>query len=101
MHQQVLAKIALKQGKKKLKEKKEEFSYAKIWEESRKRQEEEKDEAKEKIKMQVWQLKNVPVYIKEELIKFIEFGKMRKDVKKNLEIENWPKELKEFMELSL
>ena len=103
MHQEVLAKIALKEGKKILKEKQEKFSYATFWEESRKKEEEGKDLFREKLKMQVWNLKHVPIYAKEELIKLIEFGSMRKEVwaeiKKHREdIEKeWPQELKEFV----
>jgi len=103
MHQTVLANIQLKQGKKKLQEKKEEFSYAKLWQEAQLKQQEEKDLQKEKMKMQVWNLKHVPIYAKEELVKLIEFGSMRQDVlndcKKYLkEIEEgWPEELKTFV----
>ena len=80
MHQVVIAKIALKEGKRKIQEKKEEFSYQSFWEEVQKKQQEEKDTVKEKLKMQVWGLKHVPVYAKEELVKLVEFGNMRKDV---------------------
>ena len=103
MHEQVMVKIALKQGKKKLKEKKEEFSYSSFWKERRKKEEEEKDAHKERLKMQVWNLKHVPVYVKEELVKWIEFDSIRKDVladvrryRKEIEKE-WPEELKEFV----
>ncbi len=79
MHQQVLAKINLKKGKEKIK-----FSYEKFWDESRQKELDEKDEAKEKLKMQVWGLKHVPLYEKEELVKLIENGSCRKDVLKDL-----------------
>ena len=103
MHEMVMARIALKEGKKILKEKKEEFSYTSFWADMQKKQEEEKDWYKEKMKLQVWTLKHVPVYVKEELIKLIDNGSMRKDVfddckKYKEEIEkNWPRELREFM----
>ena len=103
MHEMVMAKIALKEGKQILKEKREEFSYTSFWADMQKKQEEEKDWYKEKMKLQVWTLKQVPVYVKEELIKLIDNGSMRKDVfddcrKYKEEIEqNWPQELKEFM----
>ena len=103
MHEMVMARIALKEGKKILKEKREEFSYTSFWEDLQKKQDEEKDWYKEKLKLQVWTLKHVPVYVKEELIKLIDNGSMRKDVfddcrKYKEEIEqNWPQELKEFM----
>jgi len=103
MHQQVLARIALKQGKRLLRKKQEEFSYWKFWEEAQRKQENEKDSYKEKLKMQVWRLKHVPIYAKEELVKLIEFGSMRKEVwgemkmyKQDIE-ENWPTELREFV----
>ena len=103
MHEMVLARIALKEGKKILKEKREEFSYSSFWEDLQKKQEEEKDWYKEKLKLQVWVLKHVPVYVKEELIKLVDNGSMRKDVfdeckKYKEEIEKgWPQELKEFI----
>lgn len=103
MHQQVLARISLKQGKQLLKEKREEFSYSKFWDEVQKKNESEKDAYKEKLKMQAWGLKHVPIYAKEELVKLIEFGSMRKEVwdeltmyRKDIE-ENWPTELKEYV----
>lgn len=102
MHQQVLAKISLKEGKAKIQENKK-FSYSDFWEESQKKQEEAKDFEKERLKIQTWNLKLVPVYVKEELVKLIEFGKMRNDVKTDLkdqleEIKNeWPEELKNFV----
>ncbi|MEK6939418.1 MAG: ATP-dependent helicase [Nanoarchaeota archaeon] len=103
MHEMVMAKIALKEGKKLVKEKKEEFSYNSFWEDLQKKQDEEKDWYKEKLKLQVWNLKHVPVYVKEELIKLIDNGSMRKDVfddckKYKEEIEKgWPLELKDFV----
>jgi ATP-dependent helicase Lhr and Lhr-like helicase len=102
MHEVVLAKIALKQGKKIVKEKQQEFSYQTMWQDSQKKEDEQKDEHKEKMKMQVWNLKHVPVYIKDELIKFIEFGSMRKDIiadlKKDIEsIKKWPEELRMYV----
>lgn len=103
MHQQIMAKIALKHGKEKRELKPEEFSYFSFWDEAKKKQEENRDEYQEKLKMQVWNLKHVPFYAKEELIKLIELGNMRKDIwdgikKYQQEIEqNWPAELKEFV----
>jgi len=103
MHEMVMTRIALKEGKKLIKEKKEEFSYSSFWEDLHKKQEEEKDWYKEKLKLQVWTLKHVPVYVKEELIKLIDNGSMRKDVFDNCkkykeEIEkDWPQELREFV----
>ncbi|MBI2145732.1 ATP-dependent helicase [Candidatus Woesearchaeota archaeon] len=103
MHQVVMAKISLNEGKEILKAKQEEFSYGTFWDDMKKKQEQGKDAFKEKLKMQVWNLKHVPVYVKEELVKLIEFGSMRKDMwegakehTKDIE-ENWPPELKEFV----
>ncbi len=103
MHQQVLATIALKDGKKKTKEKQEQFSYQNYWEDAQRKQLDEKDAYKEKLKMQVWNLKHVPIYAKEELVKLVENGKMREDVmqeckKHKAGIEaDWPVELKELV----
>ncbi len=107
IHQQVLAKIALKEGKKILKEKEEilskQFSYADFWEDLSKKKENDRDLFNEKLKLQVWTLKHLPIYAKEELVKLIEFGSMRKDFfeecKKDQERieQEWPKELKEFV----
>ncbi len=137
MHQMVLARISLKQGKKKdLGEKKgklsndnkkpsndildnlvkkrsntmetndrsaDNFSYTKYWEEKQKENQEKKDGVKEKLKMQVWNLKHVPGYAKEELIKLIEFGEMREEVWKEIErykediAREWPEELKKLV----
>lgn len=103
MHEMVQARIALKEGKKKIKEKKEEFSYQSFWEKTQQKQLEEKDEFRELLKMQIWNLKRVPIYAKEELVKLVENGSMRDDVvkeclkhRKEIE-ENWPAELKEFV----
>ena len=100
MHEQVLAQIALKKGKKILKQKQEEFSYAKYWEEQQQEKESAKDAKQEQLKMQVWNLKHVPVYAKEELVKLIETGSMKKEIWDGIkehwaDIEqNWPPELK-------
>ena len=103
MHQMVLAKIALKDGKKLIKEKKEEFSYTGFWDEQKKQQEDRKDTFQEKLKMQIWNLKRVPVYMKEELVKLVETGNMQKKIwdeienhKEDVE-KSWPDELREFV----
>jgi ATP-dependent Lhr-like helicase len=106
MHEMVMGKIALKQGKQKLKEKEEEkekFSYAQFWNEMHHKQQDKKEAKLEKIKFQVWGLKHVPIYAKEELIRWIDTGKIREDVlaeikkhKKNVE-EDWPEEIKEWV----
>ncbi|MFA6461023.1 MAG: ATP-dependent helicase [Candidatus Woesearchaeota archaeon] len=106
MHEIVMAKISLKQGKNKLKEKEQErenFSYAELWEQMHHQQLEDKDSKQEKLKIQVWGIKHVPIYAKEELVKWLSGGKIREDVlselkkhKKNIE-EDWPEELKEWV----
>ena len=106
MHQQVLAKIALKQGKQKSRDE-QQFSYQDYWEQVQQRQEQEKDDKTELLKMQVWNLKQVPAYVKEELIKLVNGDKIREDVKKELtkHLEDikkeWPKELKEGVLIEL
>ena len=103
MHQQVLAKIALKQGKQILKEKEEEFSYTAFWEGLQQKRNEEKNYYIEKLKMEVWSLKHIPVYVKEELMNLIDSGSMRQDIWEELkkhkqDIEaSWPEELKEYV----
>lgn len=103
MHQLIMTKIALKEGKEKIREKQKEFSYQSLWEEMHNKQQEAKDYAKEKLKMQVWSLQHVPIYAKEELVKWIESGKIREDVliemkKHRADIEKeWPEELREWI----
>ncbi len=103
MHEMVLARIALKEGKKIIKEEEKKFSYSSYWEETQRKNEEQKDAYKEKLKMQAWSLKHVPVYAKEELVRLIEFGSMRqeawneiKEQRRHVE-EEWPLELKKFV----
>ena len=101
MHETVLARIALKQGKQKLKQE-QEFSYQRFWEELQKKREDEKDLLQEKLKMEIWALKDVPVYVKEELVRFINDGNMRKDVLERLRndeglMKGWTEELRAFM----
>ena len=103
MHEMVLAKIALKDGKQLIREKKKEFSYVGFWDEQKKQQEERRDTYQEKLKMQIWNLKRVPVYVKEELVKLVETGNMSKRIWDEMEIyqedieQSWPSELKEFV----
>ena len=53
--------------------------------------------------MQIWNLKRVPVYAKEELVKLVETGNMGKKVWEEIdnhkeEVEKvWPDELREFV----
>ncbi|MBU1974467.1 MAG: hypothetical protein KKH52_03675, partial [Nanoarchaeota archaeon] len=100
MHQMVLAKIALKEGKK-IPHK--DFSYPNLWEKKEKEERTAAEDKKDLLKQQAWNLKRVPGYVKNELVRFIEFERMRDDIKQGLrdhkkEIEeNWPEELKEFV----
>lgn len=102
MHKNVLAKIGLKKGKKD----KEEyaFTYNEFWKKTKEKLDAEKDEKKEKLKMMAWNIKKVPMYAKEEIVRMIDgdediredvleaIEKYKKDIKKN-----WPKELSEFV----
>lgn len=90
MHQMVLAKIALKEGKKKIKQ----FSYDNFWT----KQIEEKESQLEKLKYLIWSQKNLSIFLKEELIKFLEKGKIKKEAKLELKkIKNLPSEIKELI----
>ncbi len=102
MHQMVIARIALDKGKKN--EEIEDFDY---YEEFRKQEEkklEQKDDKNAELKMMAWNLKKVPMYAKEEIVKLIDGDKeIREDVirafhqyKENIKKE-WPKELREFV----
>ena len=104
MHELVMAKIALKEGKQIIKEETQNaFSYSTFWEESHQKQEDQKDFLQEQLKMQVWSLKLVPVYVKAELVNLIENGSMKqqvwevvKSLRKEVE-ESWPAQLKDFV----
>ena len=65
-------------------------------------QEDRKDAYQEKLKMQIWNLKRVPIYAKEELVKLVETGNMSKRVWNEIEshredVKSWPDELREFI----
>ena len=102
MHQMVIARIALDKGKKN--EEIEDFDY---YEEFRKQEEkklEQKDDKNAELKMMAWNLKKVPMYAKEEIVKLIDGDKeIREDVirafhqyKENIKT-RFPKELREFV----
>jgi len=102
MHQMVIAKIGLDKGKKK--EEIEDFDY---YDEFRKQEEKKLDQRKTKedeLKMMAWNVKRVPMYAKEEIIKLIDGEKnIRQDVidaikrhKDDIE-KTWPEELKKFV----
>jgi len=106
MHQMVLAKIALKEGKK-IETATEDFAYLDLWEKKEQQEKSAADEKKELLKQQAWNLKRVPGYVKNELVRFIEFGRMREDIQQGIKQhlegikENWPEELKEFVQKEL
>lgn len=101
MHNQVLAKIGLKQGKSK---DTKGVDYPDFWKkvEETKKQEQESNETK--LKHMTWNLEHVPGYAKQEIIKLIDGDKeIRLDVveaihkyEKDIE-KKWPKELREFV----
>ncbi len=101
MHNQVLAKIGLKQGKK---DEVKNIDYHDFWKKIDKEKQEEKESEEGKLKQMTWNLERVPGYAKQEIIKLIDGDKeIRQDViegiqKHKKEIEkNWPKELREFV----
>jgi ATP-dependent Lhr-like helicase len=101
MHNNILAKIGRKKG---VKKEDITFNYHEEWEKSRERLEEEKDEGKEKLKLQALNLKRVPMFAKREIVEMIEGKKdIRQDFidavhKHKKEIEkSWPKEIREFV----
>ena len=105
MHQMVLAKISLKEGKaSKIPKEPETIDYHDFWRKNAEANEKEKDSELGKLKMLVWNLEKVPGYAKQEIIKLIDGDKnIREDViasihkyKKEIE-KKWPKELKEFV----
>ena len=102
----VLAKIALKEGKK-IETATEDFAYLDLWEKKEQQEKSAADEKKELLKQQAWNLKRVPGYVKNELVRFIEFGRMREDIQQGIKQhlegikENWPEELKEFVQKEL
>ena len=56
--------------------------------------------------MEVWALKDVPVYVKEELVRFINDGHMRKDVLDWLRndeglMKRWTEELRALVKLKM
>ena len=102
MHHNILAKIGKKKGIKK--EDLEEFSYHEEWKKAEEKLLEQKDEEKEKLKLQALNLKHVPRFAKEQIVDMIEgTGEIRQDFidavhkyKKEIE-KTWPKEIKEFV----
>lgn len=105
MHELVLAKISIKQGKplKKLAEPVS-LSYDEIWKQQEEKRISEKDEKTDRLKMLAWNLDRVPMFAKEEIVNLIDGNAdVREDVlsamkKYRKEIEkSWPEELREFV----
>ena len=110
MHQMVIAKIALQ--KKNISEDKQKdflknnsIDYHELWKKSEDKKKLEEEEGKQHLKFLAYNLKHVPTFAKEQIIKIIdgETDDIRadfiEDVKKyRKEIEKeWPKELKELV----
>jgi len=108
MHNNVLAKISLKKDADKeiLEKATEPFneSYEDIFESMQKKESSKKEQEIEELKSMAWNLKKVPMFAKEEIIKLIEGdNEIRDDVaeamnkyKKQIE-ETWPEKLREFV----
>ena len=102
MHNNIIAKIGSKKGIKK--EDLEEFNYHEEWEKAQEKVEAEKDEEKEKLRLQALNLKRVPRFAKEQIVEMIEGSTdIRQDFidaihkyKKEIE-KTWPEEIKEFV----
>ena len=101
MHKNILTKIGAKKG---IKKEDFEFNYADEWKKAEEKSAADRDEEKEKLKIQAWNLKRVPIFAKKEIVEMIEgkedirqdfidaVHKYKKDIKKT-----WPKEIKEFV----
>jgi len=102
MHKNLIVKLSMKKDIKK--EEIEEFNYHKEWEKTEKKIEEEKDSAKEELKTMAWNLKRVPMFIKEEVVEMIDGKKEASSkfvdavhkYKKEIE-KTWPKKLRDFV----
>ncbi len=110
MHEKVVVKIALNQGKigKTSKDAKEflPVDYYAFWKEAEKKKLAERDDRIENLKLMIFGLKKVPFFAKEELLRLIDgtpADELRPDVvsaikKHEKEIrKKWPKELREFV----
>ena len=111
MHQMVMAKIALKEGKR-LKHEElttdekqpQPFSYQEVWKKIDEKKKDAEEERIDSLKKMAWNLKHVPMFAKEEIIKMIDgeteirpavldaIKEHEKDIKKE-----WPKELRDFV----
>ncbi|MBS3173882.1 ATP-dependent helicase [Candidatus Woesearchaeota archaeon] len=105
MHDMVRAKISLKQGKKpEIIKTDVSFTYDEFWKNQEEEKQQEKNEFKDNLKKQAWNLKKVPFPIREHIVEIIDGSKnIRQDFiealhtfKKEIK-ENWPEELREFL----
>jgi len=101
MHRNVLTKIGSKKG---IKEEDYKFSYSETWKKAEEKMIAERDEEKERLKLQAWNLKMVPIFAKREIVEMVDgkkevtqnlidsVHKYKKDIEKT-----WPKEIKKFV----
>ncbi|MFH0867801.1 MAG: ATP-dependent helicase [Candidatus Woesearchaeota archaeon] len=101
MHKNVLAKISIKKG---INKEDFEFNYADTWKKAEEKLTADRDEEKEKLKLQAWNLKKVPVFARREIVEMLDGKKdMRQDFidavhKYKEEIKKtWPAEVREFV----
>jgi len=101
MHKNVLAKIGSKKG---INKEDFVFNYGDIWEKVEKNKLTAKEDKKEKLKIQAWNLKRVPMFAKREIVEMVD-GKeeLRQDFidsvhkyKKDIE-KTWPEDIKKFV----
>jgi ATP-dependent Lhr-like helicase len=101
MHKNILAKIGSKKG---INKEDLEFNYMDAWKKSEEEKLANKDDKKEKLKMQAWNLKRVPTFAKREIVEILEGKKeIRQDFidgvhkyKKEIE-KTWPEEIKKYV----
>lgn len=98
MHEMILKEIDEPKAQRVSKDKRKQFSYETLWQQSEIRREEESDLEHEDLVRQAWNLVGLPLYVKEELIKLLEGKRIREDVEqllksKQREIELWPPKL--------
>jgi ATP-dependent helicase Lhr and Lhr-like helicase len=72
MHQLVLVKISLKQGKGKKGVVDEGFDYYEEWKKAEERLNESRDEEMEELKIEVMNLEKVPFFVKEQIVRLLE-----------------------------
>jgi len=101
MHKNVLAKIG---SKKDINKEDFKLNYEDLWEKAEKEKLTAKEDKKEKLKIQAWNLKRVPMFAKREIVEMVD-GKeeLRQDFidsvhkyKKDIE-KTWPEDIKKFV----